>query len=445
MVGNPEAGTPASPLEALIDGAPLNSMQIRVVLLCALVTLVEGIDLNLIPLLAPAIAEDWSLPSAAFGAIFSSGPIGLILGGLGIGWLADRIGRRNALIAATAMMTLPTLATAFVTTVPQLLVCRILTGIGFGGVVPAAAALVSEFLPTRMRASVVAFVILGQAVGGLLASLALQTGLAAFDWQLLILGMGALCTATVLFLVAFLPESPRYLLLRYPGSARLSATLASLKLTEAPAPEADAHATGRASMMALFTQGRFTGTLLLWMVFIGVCAAVSFFTSWLPLIFNYAGKSPVEAAQVASAYWAGGIVSGLFLPLFALRWNVNLVLMVSILLAALCSILLGMTVGGGLTGNLTMAFASGMFISGSFYLLYPPAVRFYPTEIRSTGIGAAVAFGRIGNVLSPLAASLLLETGVNPATVFVAMAAPLLFSTLALALFHARESRVKAI
>lgn len=439
-----EPGAPASPLQALIDQAPLTAVQFRVVLLCALVTLMEGIDLNLVPLLAPAIAADWQLPSAAFGAIFSSGPIGLIVGGLGIGWLADRIGRRNALIAAMATMTLPTIATAFVTTVPQLLVCRVLTGLGFGGVVPAAAALVSEFLPTRTRASVVAFVILGQAAGGLLASLGMQTGLSTVGWQTLILWMGLVCAGTVGVLVLFLPESPRYVLLRHPGSARLAAALARLRLSEAPAPEADPRGTGRGSLGALFTDGRALGTLLLWAVFIGVCAAVSFFTSWLPLIFTYAGRTPVEAAAVASAYWAGGIVSGIGLPLFALRWNVNWVLMATILAAGLCSAAMGAAIGGGVSVSLIMAFACGMFVNGSFYLLYPPAVRFYPTEIRSSGIGAAIAFGRIGNALSPLAASVLLEVKVAPAMVFVLMALPLIVSLGALALFHAKTANAAA-
>jgi AAHS family 4-hydroxybenzoate transporter-like MFS transporter len=439
-----EPGTPASPLQALIDQAPLTAVQFRVVLLCALVTLMEGVDLNLVPLLAPAIAADWHLPSAAFGAIFSSGPIGLIAGGLGIGWLADRIGRRGALIAAMATMTLPTIATAFVTTVPQLLVCRVLTGVGFGGVVPAAAALVSEFLPTRTRASVVAFVILGQAAGGLLASLGMQTSLGAVDWQTLILWMGLFCMTTVGVLALFLPESPRYVLLRHPGSARLAAALARLRLTEIPAPEADPRGTGRGSLGALFTGGRALGTALLWAVFIGVCAAVSFFTSWLPLIFTYAGRTPAEAAAVASAYWAGGIVSGISLPLFALRWNVNWVLLATILAAGLCSAAMGAAIGGGASVSLAMAFACGMFVNGSFYLLYPPAVRFYPTEIRSSGIGAAVAFGRIGNVLSPLAASLLLEAKVLPAMVFVLMALPLILSLVALAVFHARTAHAEA-
>src|SRR5262245_20707184 len=160
----------AGSLQDQIDRGGLHAVQVAWVALCALVTLIEGIDLTLIPLLAPAIAESWSLEPAALGIIFSTEAFGLIFGGLGIGWLADRIGRRGALLAAMLLMTAATLLTAWVTSVPQLLACRLLAGVAFGGVIPAAVALVSEFTPQRTRPSVVALVILGQAAGALLAA-----------------------------------------------------------------------------------------------------------------------------------------------------------------------------------------------------------------------------------------------------------------------------------
>jgi AAHS family 4-hydroxybenzoate transporter-like MFS transporter len=421
-------------LQQLIDAAPLSGLQIRAVLLCTLVTFAEGIDLNLIPLLAPRIAAEWSLPAAAFGVIFSAGPIGLILGGLGIGWLADRIGRRGALIAAMLAMAAPTALTGWTTSVAELGLCRLVTGIGFGGVVPAAAALVSEFLPTRLRASVVAFVILGQSAGGLVAALLMRTPIGALGWQTLVVAMAGLCVLITLILHVALPESPRYLLLNPGRGQRLAHTLASLGLTEAPAPE-PVGASGAGSLAALFTEGRGRGTALLWGTFIGVCATVGFFTSWLTLIYTYGGHSPAAGADLSAAYWAGGIVSGVVLPLFALRWPVERVLMASILAAALSSLALGGVFAGGTMANLALAFTCGVFVSGAFYLLYPPAVRFYPTAIRASGIGAAVAFGRIGNTLSPMAASLLLAAGVAPAGVVRLMALPLLLSACMLAAF----------
>jgi AAHS family 4-hydroxybenzoate transporter-like MFS transporter len=433
------------PLQELIDDAPLSGIQILAVLLCTLVTFAEGIDLNLIPLLAPAIAKEWSLPSAAFGVIFSAGPIGLILGGLIIGWLADRIGRRRALIVAMLTMAVPTALTGWTSNVTELGLCRLATGIGFGGVVPAAAALVSEFLPTRLRASVVALVILGQSAGGLVAALLMRTAIGTLGWQTLVVAMAAMCLLITLVLYLALPESPRYLLLDPRRAERLARTLARLRLTGTPAPEpasADGHGLGR--FAALFSDGRALGTALLWGTFIGVCAAVSFFTSWLTLIYTYAGQSAAAGVDASAAYWAGGIVSGLVLPLFALRWPADRVLMAAIGGAAFASLLLGSVLGAGVLANLGAAFLCGVFVSGAFYLLYPPAVRFYPTAIRSTGIGAAVAFGRIGNTISPLAASLLLGAGVLPASVVALMALPLLLSVAMLAAFQRAAKRTAA-
>ena len=178
-------------LQGQIDLGALRPLQVGVVALCALVTLVEGVDLTLIPLLAPAIADSWSLQPAALGIIFSTGAFGLIFGGLSIGWLADRIGRRGALLAAMLLMTLATLATSWAASVPQLLVCRLLAGVAFGGVIPAAVALVSEFMPQRTRPSVVAMVILGQAAGALLAAQLLKLPFTQHrEWQTLVLWTG---------------------------------------------------------------------------------------------------------------------------------------------------------------------------------------------------------------------------------------------------------------
>src|SRR5690606_2742561 len=216
-----------------------------------------------IPLLAPTIAESWSLQPAGLGVIFSTGAFGLIFGGLGIGWLADRIGRRGALLAAMVLMTSSTLATAWVDSVPQLLACRLAAGVAFGGVIPAAVALVAEFLPERTRSSVIALVILGQALGALLAALLLKLPvIAAQPWQALVLYAGLGCAVVTLLLLA-LPESPRYLALRAPQGARLQAVLRALQLE----PSSIAHdlepPVRHARLPALFAPGRAAGTTLL--------------------------------------------------------------------------------------------------------------------------------------------------------------------------------------
>lgn len=396
---------------------PITATQVRVVALCALVTLIEGIDLTLIPLLGPRITEAWSISAAEFGIILSSGPIGLILGGVGVGWLADRIGRRNALIAAMALMTAATLATTMASTVPQMLLWRLVTGISFGGVIPVAVALVSESLPVRVRASVVAFVFLGQAGGGLMAALILKFPLLATGpWQTPVLFVAGGCAFVTVLLMAFLPESPRYLTLSGP----------------------------RNRLRDLFLEGRAMGTSLLWAMFIGVCFAVSFFTNWLTSILTHAGKSVDVGVDAIAVYSAGAMFGGLVLPLFTRIWHTNKVLLASIVGAVLSCIGMGLVLPYSDGANLVVATVCGIFVSGAFFMLYPPAARFYPTHIRSTGIGAAVAFGRIGNMLSPAAAGFMLGAGITPATVFYAIAMPMVLSCVALVAFHRLTSKGEA-
>ena len=434
MAQHPAAAAHGLSLQAQIDGGSIRAIQVRVVVLCALVTFVEGIDLTLIPLLAPQITDSWSLQSTELGTIFFFAGLGLIFGGLGVGWLADRIGRRGAVLAAMLLMTSATLATAWVTTKPELLVCRFLAGIAFGGVVPAAVALVSEFLPQRIRPSIVALVILGQAVGALVAGLLLKLPFAdGRPWQTLVLYTGFACGAVMLIVFALLPESPRYLGLRKPGSARLASTLRALRLDATGVVHEPEAAVQRWRLTELFAPGRAWGTALIWATFIGVGWPLSFFTNWLTKMSTEAGFNGVDAMNL---YSTGAILGGLVLPLFSRRFHHDWVLFATLLTAAVVTFALGLTLHREVHVHMSVAFLCGIFVSGAFFLLYPPAVRFYPTDIRSTGVGAAVAFGRIGNTFSPKVAGVMLGAGLAPQSVFWAMGAPLLMSCLTLYLFH---------
>jgi AAHS family 4-hydroxybenzoate transporter-like MFS transporter len=426
----------AASLQAVIDTGAIRPLQVRVVALCALVTLVEGIDLTLIPLLAPQITGSWSLSSSALGFLFAASAGGLIFGGLGAGWLADRVGRRGSLLATMLLMTLATLATAFVTSFPHLLLCRLFAGIAFGGVIPAAVSLVSEFLPSRTRPSVVALVILGQALGALLAALLLKIPAISMQaWQTLLLYAGLACAA-VTVVAALLPESPRYLGLKDPRGARLARILRGLGVAPgAVVHEPDPPVAGF-RLVELFTAGRARGTALLWATFIGVGWPLSFFTNWLTKIYTEVGHEAAVGVDAMALYSGGAIVGGLVLPLLSRRWQHEKVLMVCLVAAALVTGLQGMVLKDAAAVYRTVSFLCGVFVSGVFFMLYPPAVRFYPTDIRSSGIGAAVAFGRIGNTLSPMVAGAMLGAGLAPKEVFLAMGVPLLMSCVAMYLFH---------
>jgi sugar phosphate permease len=189
-------------------------------------------------------------------------------------------------------------------------------------------------------------------------------------------------------------------------------------------------------LFELFAPGRAWGTALLWATFIGVGWPLSFFTNWLTKIYTEAGHAAAAGVDAMAFYSGGAIVGGLLLPLFSRRWHHDKVLMACLVIAAAVTVSLGLLLQAATEVHMSMCFLCGVFVSGVFFLLYPPAVRYYPTDIRSSGIGAAVAFGRIGNTISPMVAGAMLGAGLAPPVVFWTMAMPLLVSCCALFLFH---------
>jgi AAHS family 4-hydroxybenzoate transporter-like MFS transporter len=128
---------------ALIDQHPMGAMQTRVLLLCACVALLDGLDLQAIGLAAPSIARMLHVEPRAFGAVFSAALLGLTLGAFILGPMADRFGRKRVLLASTLTFGIFTIATALATSFTALLVVRFLTGVGLGGAMPSFISLAS--------------------------------------------------------------------------------------------------------------------------------------------------------------------------------------------------------------------------------------------------------------------------------------------------------------
>lgn len=142
----------------LIDDGPLRPIQMFWIGLCGLLAILDGFDTQAIAFVAPAIAKEWSLPASAFGPIFAAGLIGLCIGAIGVGPLADRFGRKPLLLTSTAIVAIFALASAFATSFWMLAALRFLTGIGLGSAMPNILTLASEYSPKRNRAATVTLI-----------------------------------------------------------------------------------------------------------------------------------------------------------------------------------------------------------------------------------------------------------------------------------------------
>jgi len=422
-----------------------------VVGLCSLIVLLDGYELTVLAFAAPYIQRALDVPMSDFTSIFSLGPIGNIIGGILFGYLGDRIGRRRSLAIAVVCYSFLSLLMGFATSIPEFLVLRLLTGAAVGGLMPVLWTLVIEYSPSRWRVTMLTIVMCAYVGGHASVGFVSAVLVPIFDWRFLF-WFGAVAPMIVLVpQLLFLPESVQYLASRGTEKHRIAKILKRINPDIEIGPETVFIVSDGGESTGLATRGQkfhirllFAGKLkwitpLLWISFICTTATVFFF-SWAPLLAEAAGISSKATAIGMSAFQIGGIIGSLVLAR-ALDKRGPIAIVILPLLAA------PLVVGLGSLGNLTdtafyvLMFATGCMVLGGHHGLQAIIGLFYPTSYRSTGAGWAYGVGRIGSVVGPLVAGILLARGWSVTHVFPIVAMPLLIFAAAIFLVSAIQKR----
>ena len=415
-----------------LDEQPFGSFHVLVAGLCASVVFIDGFDAQVMGFVAPALSAELHIARVALGAVISSGTFGMMLGALVFGPLADRIGRKPVLVTCVLTFGLGSLLTTTATSVGELAAFRVFTGLGMGGAMPNAIALTSEYMPKRSRTSVVMTMFCGFSFGSACAGWVAAAVIRRFGWQAVFLVGGATPVLLALPLIAVLPESLRFLVLKGGNRQRVTRYLSRI----APGGEMpghviageDDHQAGSSSVRQLFADGRASATLLLWTMFFMNLLNLWFLNNWLPLILNDAGMQIEAASLITSLFQIGGLVGSLAL---AALWGRRLSfgLLASIYLAAAVFILLIGEAGTFVPLLVVAVFVSGVAVIGGQTASNALAAELYPTTIRSTGVGWALGVGRVGLMLGPILGGVLLSYGGGARRTFWAAAAPALIAT----------------
>ncbi len=397
-------------LAEVVERTRLGAFQLRAFSVIAACLVMDGFDLQAMGYAAPALIQDWGMAPAALGGVFAAGLLGLFVGSILFGTLADRVGRRPVLIFATAWFAVWTLLTARATSVPELLVARALAGLGIGGVMPNATALVGEYSPRRRRVATMMIVTNAFLVGGILGGALSAWLVPHHGWRSVFWVGGLLPLAILPAMIRWTPESLQLLAVRGLGADRIARWLRRVDPTVPCGPGVRYTVSERPRrgfpVAQLFGEGRALGTAMLWAAnFMNVMGAY-FVSSWLPTLMRGAGHSTRVAVLMGTTMQLGGAIGTVVLGLVQGRVG-----LIPLLAAAFATATASLVVIGSPALPLA-AVVTAVALVGVGLLAGPPmlnalAATWYPVDLRSTGVGAGLGVGRFGAILGPLVASAL--------------------------------------
>jgi MFS transporter, AAHS family, 3-hydroxyphenylpropionic acid transporter len=372
-------------------------MVMRVIVMCLLIALFEGMDIQSMGVAAPRLAPSLGLGPSAMGALMSASTLGLLFGALIGGRASDRIGRRRVLMISMVLLAIFSLATALANGFTTLLLSRLAVGLGLGGVFPNLIAMTSDTAPGRWRVTALGAVYCGLPLGGMLAAMVAKMSTPA-DWRLVFLmgAAGSILTLPLLFML--LPRDR-------PRAAAFTASRHQRLLDQA------------ASV-----------TVWLWVSYFFTLFAVYLLLNWLPSLMAARGLSHKQAENSVILLNLGAVAGSLVLGRLADKARSALVLIVTY--GGMLMAILGLSVATD--GALQSAvFLAGFFVIGGQLILYAIAPTLYPLPIRGTGVGTAVAVGRAGSVAGPLAAGFVLAAAWGTGAVTMIVLPGLLIALLA--------------
>jgi AAHS family 4-hydroxybenzoate transporter-like MFS transporter len=400
------SGTRTIDVGQVLDDGHWSNRQKLFVLMTALTIVFDGIDNQLLGIAVPAMMRDWAVPRGAFRPVVAAGMVGMMIGGALAGLVGDRMGRRFALIGSVLIFGVLTAAAALVDSLWALGVLRFLAGLGLGGAMPNAAALASEYVPRRHRPFAITLTIVCVPLGGTLAALVAGYVMPVFGWRTLFALGGALPLLVAVVLVRFLPESPRYLARhpqRWAELERIFGQIGHGVPAGTKFVDLGEKAVARASVGALFTPDFRRDTVALWGAMFACMLAVYTAFNWVPSMLAGAGLGLTVASNGIGAFNLGGVAGaicgGIVIARIGSRPTMLTIAATAVAGAGVLA-LMPITATSNALPIVAMLGITGAAINAIQTTLYALAAHVYPTAVRATGVGTAVAFGRIGGVIS---------------------------------------------
>jgi benzoate transport len=401
----------------------MSRLQIAVVAITIALNALDGFDVLAISFASPGIASEWGIGRDALGIVLSMELVGMAIGSVLVGGIADMIGRRPTILGCLVVMGFGMFMATTVTGIVDLSIWRIITGLGIGGMLAAINAVAAEFSNARRRHLSVSLMAIGYPVGAVVGGTIASRLLVSYDWRsVFYLGAGA--TAALIPIVYFVvPESVHWLARKQPTGAldkinRVLRRIGHATVSTLPVLSAEVR---RKSVADIFAPSLIRTTVIVTLAYFLHITTFYFVVKWIPKIVVDFGFDASSAAGVLVWTNVGGALGGATFGVLTQRYSVKALTIAVLLLSTVMVTLFGMSPAELQRLSFICAVA-GFCTNAGIVGLYAIVAQAFPTHVRATGTGFTIGVGRGGSVIAPIVAGFLFAAGYSLPTVATMLA-----------------------
>jgi benzoate transport len=402
----------------VIANSPMSRLQVVIIGITIALNALDGFDILSISFASPGIAAEWGIDRAALGIVLSMELIGMAIGSIVLGGVADRIGRRPTVLGCLVVMSGGMFMATTVSSPVELSIWRVVTGLGIGGMLAAINAVAAEFSSQQKRHLSVSLMSIGYPVGAVLGGIVATQLLKTSDWRS-VFYFGSLVTAVLIPVVFFaVPESVHWLARKQPVGAldkinRALARMGHAAISSLPSIAPDVR---KRSITDIFAPGLVAVTMIVTVAYFFHITTFYFIMKWVPKIVADFGFPASSAGEVLVWGNVGGATGGAVFGFLTLRFGVKALTICVMLLSTVMVTMFGRTPADLQQLSLICA-AAGFCTNAAIVGMYAILAQAFPTHVRASGTGFAVGVGRGGSVLAPIIAGYLFTAGYTLPTV----------------------------
>ena len=431
----------------MINNSKLTGFHWRVIILSTLIIIFDGYDLVIYGVALPLLMKEWAIDPVTAGFIGSIALFGMMFGALIFGTIADKlehlgVSRKKVIITCIVFFSLFTVLCGFSKTITEFSIFRFLAGVGIGGVMPNVIALVSEYAPKKFKSFFVTLMFSGYAIGGMTAAFLGSVLVPVYGWKIMFMIAG-IPLILLLPLMKALPESIDYLV-RKKKDEMVSKFLMKMVPEYQYQPDhvfvldSATQNTEAAPVKKIFTDGRAFSTVMFWSSIFMTLIMVYALGNWLPKLMIEAGYNLSKSLIFLFALNVGGMVGSIAGGYLADKYRLKYVLMGLLLIGAISLSLLSMQFDSVILYFLIAC--AGAASIGAQIMLLAYMSRFYPANIRTTGIGWGLGMGRVGAILGPILTGWLLSLHLPHVYNFLALSIPAVLGIITVFLINDKVS-----